>query len=124
MQKLFSMFPVGAPGVALLLLRVTVALEFLFDVPAARLAPGFPSFVSIAIAVPALAMGVGVATPLLSALAALYQFARIVTATGSDVPLHATHLITAVALALLGPGGYSVDAKWFGRRVMVIEPRI
>jgi hypothetical protein len=29
----------------------------------------------------------------------------------------------AAALALLGPGAYSVDARLFGRRVTVVHPR-
>jgi hypothetical protein len=32
-------------------------------------------------------------------------------------------IIDAAALALLGPGAYSLDARLFGRRVTVVTPR-
>ena len=123
MQKLFSMFPSGAPGVALLMLRLTVTAEFLFDLFALRWAVTMPSILWIGVGVLALALCSGVATPLLSALAAVFQLVKLAIANGTDVPLHATHLSTAFALVLLGPGGYSIDAKLFGRRVMVIQSR-
>jgi hypothetical protein len=30
--------------------------------------------------------------------------------------------VIAVALCLLGPGAFSLDARWFGRREVVIPP--
>jgi hypothetical protein len=32
-------------------------------------------------------------------------------------------IANAIALALLGPGAYSLDSKLFGRRVMIVRPR-
>jgi hypothetical protein len=32
-------------------------------------------------------------------------------------------ILDAAALALLGPGAYSLDARLFGRRVTVVTPR-
>jgi hypothetical protein len=32
-------------------------------------------------------------------------------------------ILEVAALALLGPGAYSVDARLFGRRVIVVSPR-
>jgi hypothetical protein len=32
-------------------------------------------------------------------------------------------ILNSASLALLGPGGYSVDARMFGRRVMVVRPK-
>jgi hypothetical protein len=40
-----------------------------------------------------------------------------------DVLILASLLLNSAALALLGPGAYSVDARLFGRRVLVVPPR-
>jgi uncharacterized membrane protein YphA (DoxX/SURF4 family) len=43
--------------------------------------------------------------------------------TASTLPLNdvatACMTVVALALALLGPGAYSIDARWFGRREIV-----
>ena len=37
--------------------------------------------------------------------------------------IFASVTLTSAALALLGPGAYSVDARLFGRRLLVVPPR-
>jgi hypothetical protein len=98
-QRLFSSFPDGRPGAGLLILRITVAAGLLLQtgsapalVVAAPLAAGFMTPAAAVVSV---------------AIALLY-----------DAPYVAA---IAAALALLGPGAFSVDAKLFGRREIVIE---
>jgi hypothetical protein len=65
------------------------------------------------------ALCLGFLTPLAAAIAFLIQFAGLMTEA-----LHAeviAPLVNAVALSLLGPGAYSVDARLFGRRVIVLS---
>lgn len=118
-QRLYSMFPTAAPGVALLLLRVALSLLLLDGVlhPLSALESVW------AVAAPwvvALALLLGFMTPIVSV-------ASIVLDVGAGLvsgqPFNAVQLCTvieAVALALLGPGGYSVDARLFGRRRILL----
>ena len=101
MQRLFSSFPDERPGAGLLILRATVAAALLMETGSAT---------ALFAAAP---LVVGFMTPAAAVAAA-------VTALCCEAyPLAAV----AVALALLGPGAYSVDARLFGRREIVIEDR-
>ena len=73
---------------------------------------------------------VGYLTPLASLLTALCIFVNVC----SWVPTHllaslgarlmaAVMVLIAVAIALLGPGAFSLDGYLFGRREIVIPPR-
>lgn len=117
MQKLFSMFPAGLPGLALLLLRASVVLALLLTDYAHRHAvPAWAHGIAIAISV---ALSVGHLTPV-AAAAALVFHGLLWFGTGADsaaVPV--IFAFDAIALALLGPGAYSVDSHRFGRRLVV-----
>jgi uncharacterized membrane protein len=61
----------------------------------------------------------GVFTPVMSVLSCCIEIASI-----SDLrQLGVTHLIASIlitaSLAMLGPGAYSIDARMFGRRLVV-----
>lgn len=101
MQRLFSSFPDGPPGAGLLILRITVAAGMLLQTGSAM---------ALFVAAPLVA---GFMTPAVAAVAA-------VIALLYDAPFVAA---TALALALLGPGAFSVDARLFGRREIVIDER-
>ena len=116
------MFPPGLPGLALLLLRLSVATALLLDNYAHRGA--LPGWVHAAAILISLVVSVGYLTPLVAA-AALVHHALVwfTLGAGGDVAGVAGVLaLDALALALLGPGAYSVDSRRFGRRLVVLPP--
>jgi uncharacterized membrane protein YphA (DoxX/SURF4 family) len=120
MQKLFSMFPGGAPGVALLMMRLYLGAALISaTIPAvAQQATAF-SFLQLLFA---LAIVIGLTTPIAAALVAIIEANSLY---GQASPLGVPSLaliVIATALALLGPGAYSIDARLFGRRLIDFGP--
>ena len=121
-QRLFSMFPPGRPGIGLLLLRISVAATFVLIV--ANRADLFIIHLFIVATLIALALTIGFLTPYLSFVVCVYALVNLFGASSRlDELLLASLMLTATALALLGPGAYSIDARLFGRRVVVVPPR-
>lgn len=102
------MFPNAGPGVGLVLLRLAVAATLVAPPDARWFAWPMAALITL-----------GLATPILAAVASFVHAAHIV----AD-PAHAGSaiaLLIAAALALLGPGAYSIDARRFGRRLVVMS---
>jgi putative oxidoreductase len=120
MQKLFSMFPAGLPGVALLLVRTSVALALLLtDYGHRHVLPVWIHGIAILISV---ALLVGYLTPIAAATALLFQ-GLLWFGTGVDsAAVTVIFALDAIALALLGPGAYSIDSHRFGRLLVVLPP--
>jgi hypothetical protein len=115
------MFPQGGPGVALLLLRISVGSIFFINT--AKLGNGSSvSIVGAGALLVLLSLVVGFLTPYLSVIAFVAAAAALAMGPAGDL-VHAVPVVDAIALALLGPGAYSVDARLFGRRVTVVPPR-
>jgi hypothetical protein len=106
------MFPVGSPGVALLVLRGCIV--------AALVGIAFPTGWQHFAFLGLLGMlCLGLLTPVVCGVAAaavLLDWSHL--RTGSSVQLSIVVLAT-LAYAFLGPGAYSVDARLFGRRILV-----
>lgn len=116
------MFPAGAPGIALLLLRLSVAAMLFID-PAGRVLLPASAWVAVVSFVAASAVVAGLLTPVLALICgALKVYALIGTAQGI-APLIVLALLLSLAVAMLGPGAYSLDAKMFGRRVVLLPPQ-
>jgi hypothetical protein len=115
MQGLFAMFPAGRVGVALLGLRMSVAVICVMG--ASRVTPGF----ALALVLPAASLCLGFASPLCATLCTLAEIAFPIASPGTDTAyvLFAA-LVTGVS-AVLGPGAYSIDARLFGRRSVTFD---
>ena len=130
MPRLYTRFPNRAPGIGLLLLRVATGVTLIAhssfivqmqDLHILAAALGLLAFSS------GLALLAGFLTPIVSIVALV-----IIAGTGlSWFPafnggvIAGNHLsldvaVMAAAVALLGPGAFSVDALIFGRRKIII----
>ncbi|WP_231478277.1 hypothetical protein [Sphingomonas sp. UNC305MFCol5.2] len=123
MPKLILRYPDGLFGVALLLLRLSYAV---IAFPAlARLWPA-PS-ITVPIGLGAAAIALALASGFGARAAALLLAAVLAIGIGSAREDLAWFLVSctggAVALVLLGPGAWSIDAHLYGRRVIRLEPR-
>lgn len=117
MQRLFSMFPRGAPGIALVVLRFAVAAALWTGGPLACLSPAGMTFALILVGVP---LGVGLLTPAAAVVCAALHVVILVCSDLEPIP-SIVAIANASALALLGPGAYSIDCRLFGRRVFVVS---
>jgi hypothetical protein len=116
MQRLFSTFPRGWPGIGLLLLRISVAATCL----QAYAQWIHAAWVLLALIPLSACLCAGALTPLVALLALAMQLtAAAMRVNEADAVARA--MIEAAALALLGPGAYSLDARRFGRRVILAE---
>jgi hypothetical protein len=119
--RLFSIFPTGGPGIALLILRISLAAaisDCCFDV----IKPAVLPLVCIAVAVQSLLLCLGLLTPIVSIIACAFELTALFATGHTDVRFIALSGLNAAAIALLGPGAYSLDARLFGRREIVFPP--
>jgi uncharacterized membrane protein YphA (DoxX/SURF4 family) len=121
MQRLFSMFPEGGPGVALLLLRISVVATFIMSEMNRERSISLNVFL-VGEAFVCIALMIGFLTPISSILTCVSAVASMLLKSRVDIGLVCL-AFNSVALALLGPGAYSLDARLFGRRVMLVSPR-
>lgn len=116
------MFPQGAPGFALLLLRISVATIFLTSLANQSLVSSVP-LVCAGVLLISGSLSIGFLTPYLSVISFVSGVAILLLHPHSYSVVQVALLFDAAALALLGPGAYSVDARLFGLRVTVLRRR-
>jgi uncharacterized membrane protein YphA (DoxX/SURF4 family) len=121
-QRLFSSFPCGLPGAGLVLLRAATAIPI---VHAGFLAASSPSpvILEIVAAFAAILLLIGLWTPFAGALTAAAQLGLAVLDPAAESQTFVHFAMLSAALAMLGPGGCSLDARLFGRRRIEIPPR-
>lgn len=115
------MFPTGGPGVALLLLRAALGTMLLHGVPDPTSMDR--TWFILALWTVAIALCAGLLTPLTAALSAGIEITAAPFAAGGINAVHVCAVLVALALAMLGPGAYSLDAWLFGRRQIIFSTR-
>jgi hypothetical protein len=116
------MFPHGAPGIALLLLRISVTMVFLINAVANCCGPTSSRLLFAIVVLSTISLIIGFLTPYLSVIAAAFALANYLIGPHAGDHLYVFPLFDAVVLAVLGPGAYSLDARLFGRSVTVMPP--
>jgi putative oxidoreductase len=127
LQRLFSTFPDGWPGFGLLLLRFGAGIALIcFGILDISLPPG--ESITIVRDLFASAGGLfllaGLLTPVVGALIAIDQVWIAFSVYASPRDGQWIHILLAVltaAVAMLGPGAWSIDARRFGRRRFDID---
>jgi uncharacterized membrane protein YphA (DoxX/SURF4 family) len=115
-QRLFSMFPRGFPGIALLLLRFSVAGALLFQDSAHR--HDLPVWIVVVSILLSIVLVLGYLTPFAAAISVLFHVSVACVLSTQAGSLATIGCFDALALALVGPGAYSLDSHFFGRRVV------
>ena len=115
------MFPTGTPGIALLILRLSVAGALLYEAAAYR-APGNPTWICFVLSAMSLLLCIGFLTPIVSIAACIFETIVLLSAQHSALAFGLLAGLNSAVIALIGPGAYSVDAKLFGRREMTFAP--
>jgi len=120
-QRLFSTFPCGLPGVGLVLLRAAVAIPLVHAGVLTAASPS-PVILEVVTAGAAILLLIGLWTPLAGVLIAVAQLG--LAAAHPAEPRTFVHFAAlGTALAMLGPGGCSLDARLFGRKQIQIPGR-
>ena len=122
MRRLFSTFAHGWPGIGLILLRVAAGGAL-----ATRGLLAFPNTASVGselfqlvVAAIGLLLIIGLWTPAAAAFMVILELWRMVSRRG-DLAVDILLCNIALAIALLGPGAWSVDARLFGWKRIEID---
>jgi uncharacterized membrane protein len=112
------MFPNGPPGLALLLLRLSVTITLIVGVSGTF--QGRPRWYLWGLIPLGASLCAGFLTPVVSSLAIGVQLLRLITSATNPVWVSVT-ILNMLALAIIGPGAYSLDALRFGRRRVLLS---
>ena len=122
MGRLFWTFPDGLPGAGLLLLRLVLSGALLSRwLTAWPTDSSFDFTLRVIESLAALSLCVGFGTPVCSGGAATVEMWRACVEPEA-LSIHVVLAAVGVALALLGPGAFSIDAGIFGWRRIEVRP--
>ena len=122
MQRLFSTFAGGWPGLALLVQRLLTAAGLLYCavnclVETPQWAILFPQMIGAGAGILLL---VGLWTPVIGTVGAIVELWSVFSRVG-DPWIHVMLAVLCATLAMIGPGAWSIDARLYGRKY--IKPR-
>ncbi|HTR34337.1 MAG TPA: hypothetical protein VMH80_00445 [Bryobacteraceae bacterium] len=134
LRRLFYAFPAGWPGIALLLLRavlgLVIVMEGRFYIGGPNATPG-SWFMGVSAFLAGALFLVGFLTPIITAVVTIGLLSASMALLPTCMPNLFDSRITIVfgltilvAILGLGPGAFSVDARLFGRREIIIPPPI
>jgi hypothetical protein len=112
------MFPGGMAGIGLIILRVC-AVSSLLTIAFGRVPVAFSSWAGVALGLLSLLMVVGALTPVACIAGALVEASCLLYRQGTEARYIVMALLVIAALGLLGPGAFSLDARLFGRRLII-----
>ena len=127
-QRLFSSFACGWPGIGLLLLRLLTGIALIyFGIVNVLLSPPLTTVVLQSIGIIAgILLLVGLWTPVAGALATIVKVWIALSQYFShfgDPWIAIAQAVLSAVLAMVGPGAWSIDARLFGRRRINIPER-
>jgi len=124
LQRLFSTFPEGRPGIGLVFLRTVAAiLPIQHGIAVLLTTPlGLSPIVQLVTASAATLLLIGLWTPVAGLLMAVAEL-FFAFSHPTDPWMHILLATLGAALAMLGPGAWSVDAHLFGRKRIQIPQR-
>lgn len=124
MRRLYSTFAGGRPGIGLFLMRLVVGFVLVHRSGPTVLAnpPIAMAIVSVLLVGAGFLLFVGLCTPFVGTLVALIETCRMVTVS-TDRLFYLVVATCCSALAMLGPGLWSIDARLFGWKQIDPSPR-
>jgi len=123
-QRLFSTFPDGWPGAGLVFLRAGSSVPIAHYAWAALLTTHHPAVVILQLlaASSAALLLVGLWTPVVGVMMTIAELSLVLSRAG-DPSIHILLGAIGTALAMIGPGAWSVDMRLFGRKRIQIPQR-
>jgi uncharacterized membrane protein YphA (DoxX/SURF4 family) len=112
------MFPGGSAGSGLIILRMS-AVGSILGCACAQGHFGSAGWAEFAIGALVSLVGIGFLTPVACGVGVLLEFSYLLYSHGVNAWNVALALFTTLSLALLGPGAFSLDARFFGRRRVI-----
>ena len=129
MQRLFSTFAGGWPGIGLILLRLLTGAALIHSGITGILEGTPPLIIALQVigATTAIFLLLGLFTPLAGAVAAIAKtgmaVARLASYCSGDPWITLAEAVLAASLAMIGPGAWSIDARLFGRKHIDLSDR-
>lgn len=132
LQLLFSAFPGGLPGTSLLVMRAVVGIAIIIQ-GGTYFGQAGGSLIASLIGAAALISGVSLVLGLFTPFSAVLAGLDLIGEAASAIPAATLNLFSSqpalifaltliVAIIGLGPGRFSIDARLFGRREIIIPP--
>jgi hypothetical protein len=135
LEKLFRAYPVGIPGAGLMILRLAIGLYLIAQVLFFSPLAGDAESLGVGLArvlegSGGILLAIGLMTPIVGGLLTAVVLVEMVQRAAID-PAYASlsgswqftvlYLVVLGALTLVGPSGYSLDARIFGKQTKVVS---